>query len=815
MTRIPAVAVLAAVVLGACSEAELTKIVQVPTTVYDNKLKLSGKVCTSDPADMVYPLKVLFIIDTSQSMNVNDPQSTTEADPTKQTGRAKAIRDVVTKYIDISVKYSSTYCNTGISGCDKGSTKCTACGTSATCVGPDCCSATSGCKGVPSCPASTATNGTCAPICDVTKSGCGAGEKSCADCPNSGDQCIGGMCGKSRDPGVEFAIARFGSAKQILTTDADGNEGFTSDVKEIVTAIPQVSNGGSVTDYEGALTMAYSLLSKDMANGQKKNTAAMKLSKYIIIFLSDGQPDPQISDEDDWNSIPNSLVTDLIGTSGDTSVITEYNDSTRILRRVKEIVALKVLYKVGAVTLNTAYLAGDTPSWLQDEATGLLKNMAKIGGGTFRSFPNGESINFLHIDFSTLKRVFRMKNLIATNINAKPYAGTILTDSDGDGIDDETEVTQGMNPASSDTDGDGFSDTLESFYRASGWDALNPSDADCSLSANDADGDKILDDTDGDGLYDCEERFLGTSRLLIDSDGDGIPDGVEARFGTNPVADDYTDDLDFDGMVNGEEVRMHTDPRSDDSAHRSRVSYRYSIKKEGSGLETLSITCNRDSECPTKTGCKSGYCRCTSTDDCSTRTKCTATSDCSYTAEKCTSSACAGTWTCQDPSDSSMGSDKVCSAKKNVTCYTFTVENIALVTPKAVGTAKEDGWNQVDVYFGEVPFDNASDYGYFYKACVRARYEESNGYKLPASGSVSIPAMAWKDPAKFNQSYTAYQTDATGGRQSCGSSSKGALYCDVGDLCSDTSSQKCVASDCLCPDGKVGLCPSPTSTSSQ
>ena len=39
--------------------------------------------------------------------------------------------------------------------------------------------------------------------------------------------------------------------------------------------------------------------------------------------------------------------------------------------------------------------------------------MAQIGKGTFRSFPNGEDINFLHVGFSSLKRVFRMKNFLA------------------------------------------------------------------------------------------------------------------------------------------------------------------------------------------------------------------------------------------------------------------------------------------------------------------------------------------------------------------------------------------------------------------
>ncbi|MCC6746239.1 MAG: hypothetical protein IT371_01185 [Deltaproteobacteria bacterium] len=747
----------------ACSEVDLVRNVDISTAVYDNRLELTGNFCTSDPSDLVFPLKVLFVIDTSQSMNINDPIDATILDTTANTGRNRAIRQVITKFIDLGVQVTNTYCNTGTAGCEKGKVGCGPCGAAGLCVGPDCCKAPP-CKGVAACPPPTQTNGVCAPTCDVKKPGCTSGEKTCPDCPNPNDQCMNGICGKHLDPGVEFALIRFGSAKQTLTLNPNGVEGFTSDAKELVTALPQITNGGSVTDYEGALTMAFNVLSRDMSEMQRSNAGAVARSKYVVVFLSDGQPDPHINDGDDWDTIPADLQKDLLGPGGDPNVMTEYNVDTRILRRVKEIMGLKAIYHVGDVRFHSAYLAGQNPSWAQEQATFLLKQMADVGKGTFRNFPNGEEINFLHVDFSTLRRVYRLKNFIATNLNAQPADGAVIPDSDGDGLSDKAELNAGTNAASLDTDGDGFSDTLEHFFRSSGWDTLDPKDADCSMAASDANGDGKLDDSDGDGLYDCEERFLGTNKDLFDTDADGIPDGVEVRFGTNPTdPKDVEGDLDVDGMPSGDEIRLHTDPRADDASHRSRASYRYDVQRTGTGIQLQGLTCAKDEDCPKGT-CGQGYCRCADDGGCSTVAPCKTDTECQRPGETCKQGACTSKWTCQKVPDV-PGEEKACARQAHITCYSFRVENVQLVTPKAGLTETEAGWNNIYLYFGEVPFDNPEDYGNFTMACVRANYQMSTGAKLPATGKVSVPASAWKIPTAFN-----------------------------------------ATTDCLCPDGSTGTC---------
>ena len=226
---------------------------------------------------------------------------------------------------------------------------------------------------------------------------------------------------------------RFGSAKQVLTKNKDGLEGFTNDVKELVSSIPQVSNGGSVTDYEGALSMAYKVISKDIGLMKEKNAAAVARTKYVVIFLSDGAPYPPVNDEDDWETVPCYVQGDLLGIAlsdpnncdNDTTLetyrqsIQEYNVPGRHPDRVKEFMALKALHRLGDIKLHSAFLAGN-PSWVEDQATYLLKQMAQIGQGTFRTFPNGEEINFLHVGFSSLRRVFKLKNFIVTNVNGRP-----------------------------------------------------------------------------------------------------------------------------------------------------------------------------------------------------------------------------------------------------------------------------------------------------------------------------------------------------------------------------------------------------------
>lgn len=114
----------------------------------------------------------------------------------------------------------------------------------------------------------------------------------------------------------------------------------------------------------------------------------------------------------------------------------------------------------------------------------------------------------------------------------------LLSDTDGDGLDDAAEDAVGNNPRRADTDGDGFSDREEIDY------GMNPCS---SVGADGADG-----DLDGDGLINRKERQAGTNPSLVDTDGDGLSDLEEVgrmsvESGREWIARDGADGIDLTG----------------------------------------------------------------------------------------------------------------------------------------------------------------------------------------------------------------------------------------------------------------------------
>jgi cell wall-associated NlpC family hydrolase len=127
----------------------------------------------------------------------------------------------------------------------------------------------------------------------------------------------------------------------------------------------------------------------------------------------------------------------------------------------------------------------------------------------------------------------------------------LVVDSDADGLSDSFEVQAGLNPLNPDSDGDGMTDGYE--LALLGGDAAGPAGgigagaglpgvAGPGMGAGDG-----LIDSDEDGLSDAWESSLGTNPLHEDSDADGIGDALEVARGTDPlVADNDADDDHFD-----------------------------------------------------------------------------------------------------------------------------------------------------------------------------------------------------------------------------------------------------------------------------
>ena len=121
--------------------------------------------------------------------------------------------------------------------------------------------------------------------------------------------------------------------------------------------------------------------------------------------------------------------------------------------------------------------------------------------------------------------------LIATRLVKISFTG----DQDGDGLPDDYETANGLNPddpvdALEDIDGDGLS-------------ALEEYNAGTDLTKADSDDDGI---EDGEELVEGEDGFI-TNPLLSDTDGDGLSDSVEVVIGSAP--DDNTSSNYEDAIV--------------------------------------------------------------------------------------------------------------------------------------------------------------------------------------------------------------------------------------------------------------------------
>jgi hypothetical protein len=487
MKKLCALAVLVGVT--SCYSGTVERIPAPPQARADNKLSVSGNFCTTDPDDLLFPVKILFAIDTSQSMGVTDPNLTR--------------LDAVLQVIDATL-------NT---------------------------------------------------------------------------------------PGVEIAIEIFGASTAVVTTHCDDYvtrancvTGFAPP-DQALAAAGQVAQQGGTTDFTLAMQTVVGTLASDMALSDPK---ALQQSRYVVIFLSDGIPDTDSTFN--VNELcgnppvdPNSEAAEWANTGKPPADPVQVLGDMDLL--IGEMRDLARQFDVRELSVNTAFTAAaDTDTFIKTCGANMMRGMAKAGNGTFRDFSSGEAINFLFVDFTSFKRVFAMKNFTASNINARPFSAALgvgvrvdsddptlakgIVDSDGDGLADEVENLIGTDPFLQDTDNDGFSDLLEHSLSQSGFDPLDPTDADCK-------GDNDRFDDDGDGLRNCEEIFFGTNSRLYDSDNDGFGDGIEVLYGSNPGLPDTLLDIDFDGVGNAAEMRAHSRVDRDDVSDLSENAYIYKVRETG------------------------------------------------------------------------------------------------------------------------------------------------------------------------------------------------------------------------------------------
>jgi len=86
-----------------CTEVDLEPISE-GRPFLDNKLTIFGDLCTASPDTRIFPLRVLFVVDSSRSMEDNDPP-----DPVSgETGRERAVRETA------ATRATEVLANTGL-----------------------------------------------------------------------------------------------------------------------------------------------------------------------------------------------------------------------------------------------------------------------------------------------------------------------------------------------------------------------------------------------------------------------------------------------------------------------------------------------------------------------------------------------------------------------------------------------------------------------------------------------------------------------------------------------------------------------------
>ncbi len=145
---------------------------------------------------------------------------------------------------------------------------------------------------------------------------------------------------------------------------------------------------------------------------------------------------------------------------------------------------------------------------------------------------NPEQPEYLFGDFGY---ALTTNGFVFTNDAAPVYGVSTkgADDSDGDGLPDDWELINHLDPLSAespngagdDPDGDGLSNLTEFF-------------AETNPHARDTDGDAVPDvneDYDEDGLVNLMEQTLGSRPDIADTDDDGMTDKEEQAAGTNPA----------------------------------------------------------------------------------------------------------------------------------------------------------------------------------------------------------------------------------------------------------------------------------------
>jgi hypothetical protein len=360
---------------------------------------------------------------------------------------------------------------------------------------------------------------------------------------------------------------------------------FTNDkslFENVVTTQQNSSTDIGGTPYKAALLSVINIIKED-ARKQKEKADKGELplsSNYVISFISDGKP------------------TDVASASEPVTII---KDELMKLPNDKEFGAY-----INQIVLNTGYyyVNVDLP-----EAREVLAEMAKAGKGEAFSFDQGKVIDYNKLTQVLIKKIkTTLSEVIVNNVNTiwNLEDVDIMPDSDGDLLDDFTELRLGSNPNEEDSDKNGVRDGYEYLItqnsRPCKDDLCDPDRAHAFTGCYDPETNAWLD-TDKDNIYDCEELAMGTDEQRVDTNGDDLPDWLSVKYDIPAVKDDDEEnpappaaatDTDFDGVFNLKEVKENTPPTYDNVAIDNLKPYKYNLQQvsrnNASGVTCYNLT---------------------------------------------------------------------------------------------------------------------------------------------------------------------------------------------------------------------------------
>lgn len=528
----------------------------------------------------------------------------------------------------------------------------------------------------------------------------------------------------SAQPNVQLSIVPFETnVKNVWPPAATGSR-FARPDSTLDTYIGGLqAQLGKGTDYQGAISYAYSLIASDITALSQSSPEVLPRTRYVVVFLTDGTPYPRCSANDNLTTYADPDNPDLTWADSSSAVEfcnlldpdspdsiegfepgTDRNQNYQLFSYVRRLMELKDQYNVGDIRMHTVLLfnqeavrlcgpicqdlygtyPGVTPDQYPQQAkkiaSWLLKRFADIGNGVYQEFNDNAGITNMGLgalDYSSFASRNVIKQLMVQSLSSVPGANGREVDTDGDGLPDTLDNTFNPDPTlqtnsyQADSDGDCLDDGFEMRHRDQGFRPGNDLDArGCDPSSPLTQG-CVCRDTDGDGLSQFAEAYLQTRAGIIDSDGDGVPDAMEARYGLDPRTPNVSGiDTDGDGLPDEEELRSGSDPTRRDKDFHEKYGYQYSV-------------------------------------------------------------------TVTDKNDDGS------------TCYDFSVSNLQMVTPPN-RSGVQQGYNLFKVWFAEAPESGvATDYGVWKAACAWSQYAPPS-LRVPLGPDLTLNNGNFRRPSDLN-----------------------------------------------------------------